>query len=118
MPNWNTEDIKKLIKENLPQYDFMIFPQGGSFDTTEIRVFLAGEDWREATCCVFGMRDEELEFEKSDDCPVDRIHCTSDSKWGIGEASPKELRIVADVYELLEKSGYTDLTTCGYRSFT
>lgn len=115
--HWNTQVIADLITRNFPEYEIKIMEQGGSYDTSEIRVWLAASSLKspDDAVSVFGM-DEENIFDTPDDVDVDRIHCTSCAKYGMVDATPLQLRVVANLLEMFEKEGY-DVTTDGWESY-
>lgn len=116
---WNTKAITDLIAKRFPQYEVKLMEQGGSYDTTEIRVWLAASPHKtpDSAVLIFGMNEEdEILFEETDDVDVDRIHCTANDRYGMEDATPSKMRIVADLTEMLHGAGY-EPTSQGWKYF-
>ena len=115
--HWNTQVVADLITRNFPEYEIHLEEQGGSYDTSEIRVFVAASSRKspDDAVVVFGMTEDD-EIETPDDVDVDRIHCTASDRYGMEDATPTKLRVIADLLEMFEKEGY-DVITDGWKAY-
>lgn len=114
MIKWDTKKIVDALKKNSStgtQVTISDSP-GGDYDTNEIKI--TRDD---ARIEIVGFRDlggnciEQSEWDVAD---VDWIFCCESSKNGMINAKPADLRLCADVLEILESIGYNSVSNEGW----
>lgn len=113
MQHWNTSKIKGIISKAFPSYNIETHGADGDVDTESISVLDSETGGR---CSVFGMCYNLQFITDTSDFDVDGIHVVSSPKYGIEEAAPDDLAIVAQVSKALSAAGYS-CDNRGYKSF-
>jgi hypothetical protein len=112
---WDTEKILGALVISLPDAVITVSDTpGGDYDTNEIYISKGA-----AHVEIVGFRDlGDIVIEKHewDLASVDWIFCCESSKNGNVNAKPADLRLCADVLEILESIGYKSVDTCGWDS--
>lgn len=104
--HWNTQVIADLIAKNFPEYEILLEKPNVGYNTSTVFVTRASSEHREYLAAIFGMGEKEIPFEAADDVDVYRIHCTASARYGMDESVPAQMRMVADLTEMLLGAGY------------
>ena len=115
MLRWNTSYIERIIVNKFKhKYNTRLIGSGGDHDTTEIYVKAKNSD---GGCSIQGWLTSNCFGQSTNlnDCDVDIISVAYD-RHGLVNASPKDLRVVADITELLESNDF-NITNQGWKSF-
>lgn len=108
---WNTDKVYQNIKDKIQDKTIQVNMFCGDFDTNSISV----EDERTGgRCNVTGWQLESVVLDK-DNAGVDIINVAYD-RYGTVNASKDDLRVIADVVDAMEKSGFS-VTTQGWKDF-
>jgi hypothetical protein len=115
MQKWNTGYISKIIYNKFGhKYLIKNIEFGGDHDTNEIYVERSDAN---GSCSIQGwlLSDYFWESQNRDDCDVEMILVNHD-RYGTVNASPEDLRVIADITEALKQNGFS-VSNEGWKSF-